>query len=76
VSDALSRDFVDIDVEMGVENGRLMAYLANHGEILSKRYNTSRVTVHCRISRRHLGRIEEDGTSVRPHSESEEAARL
>jgi GTP-binding protein HflX len=74
VSDALSRDFVDIDVEMGVENGRLMAYLATHGEILSKRYNTSRVTVHCRISPRHLGKIEEDGTSVRPHSESKDVA--
>ena len=36
VSEALSRSFLDVDVEMGVENGRLLAYLAAHGEVFSK----------------------------------------
>ena len=36
MSDALSRSFRDVDIETGVENGKLMAYLARHGEILSK----------------------------------------
>ena len=67
VSDALSRSFRDVDVEMGVENGQLMAYLAAHGEVLSKKYHDTRVVVHCRIPRRYLGRIEEDGVVVRPH---------
>src|SRR5690606_3786358 len=31
VSDALSRSFCDVDIEMGVDNGRLMAYVAAHG---------------------------------------------
>ena len=67
VSDALSRSFVDIDVEMGVENGRTMAYLAAHGEILSKTYNASRVIAHCRIPEGLLGRLKQHGVDVRPH---------
>jgi GTP-binding protein HflX len=67
VSEALSGNFLDLDVEMGVENGRMLAYLAAHGEVLSRRYQDSRVVVHCRIPRRHLGRVEEEGVVVRPH---------
>jgi len=67
VSDALSRSFVDVDVELGVDNGRLLAYLAANGEVLSKHYNDSRVIVHCRISQQHLGRINSEAISVRPH---------
>ena len=65
VSEALSRTFLDVDVEMGVENGRLMAYLAAHGEILSKKYHDCRVVIHCRIPKQHLRRVEEDGIVVR-----------
>ena len=67
VSDALSRGFLDVDVEVGVENGRLLAYLAARGEVLSKHYSDSRVVVHCRIPAQHLGRIEEDSIGIRPH---------
>jgi GTP-binding protein HflX len=66
VSEALSRSFRDIDVEMGVENGRLMAYLAAHGEVLSKRFDDSRVVVHCRISQHFINRIEDDGVVIHP----------
>jgi GTP-binding protein HflX len=73
VSDALSRSFRDVDVEMGVENGQLMAYLAAHGEVLSKKYRDTRVVVHCRIPQRYLGRIEENGVVVRPHGRRQTA---
>src|SRR5207237_459283 len=66
VSEALSRNFVDVDVETGVENGRLQAFLAAHGEVLSKSYHDSRVIIHCRIAENHLGRIREEATSIRP----------
>jgi GTP-binding protein HflX len=76
VSDALSRHFLDVDVEMGVDNGRLLAYLASHGEIISKKYLGERVSVHCRMSAHLLGRIEEDGVVVRdrqwPNASDEE----
>lgn len=67
VSDALSRSFLDVDVETSVGNGRLLAYLSAHGEVLSKNFTDSRMTVHCRIPQQCLGVIEEDGTQVRPH---------
>src|SRR5688572_9624390 len=35
VSDTLSGEFSDVDIETGVENGRVLAYLAAHGEFLS-----------------------------------------
>jgi len=69
VAEALSRLFLDLDVEMGVDNGRLMAYLASQGEVLSKRYHDeTRVTLHCRIPQRCLGRIRQDGARCRAHA--------
>jgi GTP-binding protein HflX len=66
VSAALSRSFLDIDVEMGVDNGRMLAYLAAHGEVLSKTFHDSRVVVHCRISQHFMSRMENDGVVIRP----------
>jgi GTP-binding protein HflX len=68
VAEALSRAFLDVDVELGVDNGRLLAYLAANGEVLSKKFFDSRVIVHCRMPQRHLGRLNEDALSVRPHA--------
>jgi GTP-binding protein HflX len=76
VAEALSRTFVDVDVSMGVENGRLMAYLATHGEILSKQYQDSRLMIHCRISRKHLRRIEQESGTVREHGNGRIPAEL
>jgi len=70
VSDALSRTFRDIDVETGIDNGRLMAYLAAHGEVMSQRFGEQRVIIHCRIPQKYLGRIAEPGTVVRARDEA------
>ena len=67
VSDALSRSFVDVDVETTAGNGWLLAYLARHGEVLSQHYVDDRVTIHCRIPEGHASRITQDGATVRPH---------
>jgi GTP-binding protein HflX len=69
VSDALSRSFRDVDIDMGVDNGKLMAYLARHGEILSRQYHGERVTIHCRMPQKFLGRISADGATIRSHDE-------
>jgi GTP-binding protein HflX len=69
VSEALSRSFRDVDVETSAGNGRLLAYLARHGEVLSQAYGEDgRVTVHCRIPQEFLTKIGENGTVVRQHS--------
>jgi GTP-binding protein HflX len=68
VSDALSRNFQDVEIETDVGNGRILAYLAAHGEVLSRQFHDDRVVVHCRIPPEHLGPIERDpGLLIRPY---------
>ncbi len=67
VSNALSRSFADLDVETSAANGRLLAYLAAHGEVLGRQYDNDRVTVHVRIPQRHLGPLHQEGTAFRTH---------
>ena len=76
VSEGLSRSFREVDIETSVDNGRLMAYLAAHGEILARSYRDSRVTIHCRLPQKYLGRIQGDGTLVRPHGAPNASAAL
>ena len=71
VSDALSHAFADVDIEMNVDNGRLMAYLAANGEILSRSYHDQRVTLHCRLPQKFLGRIHDATVEVRDHRSSD-----
>jgi len=45
-----------------------MAYLAAHGEVLSRKYTDSRVVVHCRLPKRYLDSINEKDVVVEPHA--------
>lgn len=73
VSDALSRSFRNVDIETDVSNGRLLAYLAEHGEILSTRYQEERAIIHCRIPQKYLGRIRDENTIIRDHEKEAES---
>ena len=70
VSDALSRSFADLDVETSVANGKLLAYLAAHGEVVARQYYDNRVLVHVRLPQRHLGPLHQEDTSCQPHTAS------
>ena len=71
VSQALSRDFLNVEIELDVSNGRLLAYLAEHGEILSRTFDENRMKVHCKISGKHLGSVRESpGVQVRPYHDT------
>ncbi|QDT67974.1 GTPase HflX [Planctomycetes bacterium MalM25] len=73
VSDALSREFIEADIETSVANGRLLAYLAKHGEILSRTFTEERVTVHCRVPRKYLGRIPTEEADIRERTDEPES---
>lgn len=73
VSDALSRSFREVDIETGVGNGRLLAYLAQHGEILSTEYQEDKAIIHCRIPQKYLGRISDENTTIQDHVDSPDA---
>ncbi|MCH2179736.1 MAG: GTPase HflX [Mariniblastus sp.] len=64
VSNALSRTFRNVDIILPVQDGKLLAYLAAKGEILSTQYDEEKVTVHCRIPQKHLGRIENQDITI------------
>ncbi len=49
VSDSLSKEFLELTVEMSVANGRVAALLAKEGEVLSKHYTDETVSFHCRV---------------------------
>ncbi len=66
VSENLSRHFVDADIEVGLDNGRLLAYIAEHGEVLSRTLTDERIIVHCRMPRRFLARIDTSEAVIRP----------
>ena len=70
VSDALSRSFQNVDIEMSVTNGKLLAYIAAKGEIISTQYSEDQVTVHCKLPQKYLGRIDPTDVIVTPHNPS------
>ncbi len=71
VSDALSRSFLDLDVETGVANGKLQAFLAANGEVFSTNYDESdRVVIHCRLPEHLVAKVREQNGLVREHAAS------
>jgi GTP-binding protein HflX len=69
VSDALSSEFLDVDVHCPSSDGRLLAFVAQYGEVLSRTFVGDRASIHCRIARTHLGRLRDaPGVEIRPHA--------
>jgi GTP-binding protein HflX len=79
-SGALGRSFRDVDIETDAGNGRLLAWLGRHGEVLSRHFTDDRVTIHCRLPAAALGRIDPREATAMPHryscSETDRAATL
>ncbi len=71
VSACLGRGFRDVDVETAPGNGRLLAWLGAHGEVLSRHFADDRMTIHCRLPAALLGRIPPDEAVVRMHGRPE-----
>jgi GTPase len=64
VAARLADGYVDIEVETGAGNGKLLAYLADHAEIKSREYTDSRVTLFCRVPKGLADRLHDDDTVV------------
>jgi len=67
VSGALSRSFLNVEVEGSIADGKLMAFLEKNGEVLERRYTEDGIWFHVRISAMHAGRIAQDGVVIRDH---------
>ncbi|MDO5308019.1 MAG: GTPase HflX [Planctomycetia bacterium] len=58
VSEALSREFLDVYLELSVADGKTVALLARDGEITSREYNADgRAVIHCRLPKHVLEKL-------------------
>lgn len=65
VREAMAEQAMEAEVETETANGRVLAYLAQHAQILDRSYEDGRVFVQCRLPRRCLGFLNEYGAQVR-----------
>jgi GTP-binding protein HflX len=65
VRESLNERALDAEVEIGIGNGRVLAYLSQHARIDGRTYDEDRVLLHCRLPRRCLDFLSENGASVR-----------
>ena len=65
VSDALTANFVELEMRLSVADGKTFAWLATHAEVLSKRYDDDFCVVHCRMSVGCAGKLAGQGVDIR-----------
>jgi GTP-binding protein HflX len=77
VSEALSRDFLDLEIQLDASNGKLLAFLSQYGEVLSRTYVENRVVVHCRIAQKYWGRLQDQpDVQIRHHKSGKHAVSI
>jgi GTPase len=69
VRDALGQRALEAEVEIGVANGRVLAYLAQHAQIHDRTYDDDRVRLQCRLPKRCLEFLSENGVDVRANGQ-------
>jgi GTP-binding protein HflX len=70
VRSALLDRALDAEIETGVGNGRVLAYLAQHAQIQSRTYDDdNKVLLQCRLPRRCLDFLSENGAHVRTNGQ-------
>jgi GTP-binding protein HflX len=69
VGEALGREFLDIEVDISPADGKLLAYLSAKGEVLSREYGESLITVHVRMPSGAMGAVHQSAIAIRPAAE-------
>lgn len=65
IIEMLSADFVEAEVETGAANGKVLAYIAAHAEIVRQEYHDERVVIRCRIPKQLLHHIQGEDVRIR-----------
>jgi GTPase len=65
VSNALTRDFVELEVRLPPSDGKTAAWLSSVSEVLSKQYDDDYVFVRSRMTAGHAGKLVSQGFDVR-----------
>jgi GTPase len=74
VIEALSADFVDVEVAMTAAHGRVQAYLSAHAEIYRQEYHDNRVLLRCYLPKHLVHHIREPGVEIRVLANGEDVA--
>jgi GTP-binding protein HflX len=65
VSDSLTSSFVELELRLPIGDGKTIAWLATHAEVLSKHYQDDLCVVHCRMSIGCAGKLAGNGVDMR-----------
>ncbi len=66
VGEALGREFLDIEVMVDPGDGKLLAYLSSHGEVISREFSNDVVCVHVRMPLGAMGPVRQSAVSIQP----------
>ncbi|MDG2219957.1 MAG: GTPase HflX [Rubripirellula sp.] len=70
VGEALGREFLDVEVDVAPSDGRLLAYLAANGEVVSRDYGETLIKVHVRMPNGAMGPVEQSALAIRPATDT------
>ena len=66
VGAALGREFLDLEVDVSPADGRLLAYLAAKGAVLSREVSEEVIRVHVRMPSGAMGPVQKAALAIRP----------
>ena len=66
VGEALGREFLDLEIDVDATDGRLLAFLAAKGEVVSQTCNETTITVRVRMPTGAMGQVHKSALAIRP----------
>ena len=66
VGEALGREFLDLEIDVDATDGRLLAFLAAKGEVVSQVCNDTIITVRVRMPNGAMGQVHSSALAIRP----------
>ena len=66
VGEALSREFLDLEIQVDPGDGKLLAYLAAKGEIISQQFDVDAVLVRVKMPVTAMGPVRQSAIKIRP----------
>ncbi len=66
VGEALGREFLDLEIDVDATDGRLLAFLAAKGEVVSQTCNETTITVRVRMPTGAMGQVHRSALAIRP----------
>ena len=71
VGQALSREFLDIEVDLEHSDGKLLSYLSEKSEVISRNYGEDFVTLKVRIPAGAMGPVQRSAIAIRQDERSD-----